>query len=293
MVKKIVGVTACTAGIAHTYMAQAALEKAAKSLEIEYKIETQGSIGVENELEPSDIESADVVIIAADVEVNKERFVGKKIIMVDTNEALKNAKALIGRAETDGKIYGTTDKKEETTSNNKGIMKYLLSGLSDAGAITITSAMLLALVNIFVVNRTHTSGFFQLLFQLGSIGFTLIIPIFAAGIARAIGDKGAVAPAFIVAYMINDRMIMINPLRGQSMAYGGGFIGAIIVGLLVGYMVKGLQKIDYPELIKPTVAFFFIPIITTLLGAGIVYYIIGVPVLYLVNAMYGDKYRDF
>ena len=94
-IDSFVAVTACASGIAHTYMAQSALEKAAEELGIKAKVETQGTIGTENELTKEEIEAADVVIIAADVHVDKSRFVGKRLIEVDTNSVLKNPEEII------------------------------------------------------------------------------------------------------------------------------------------------------------------------------------------------------
>ena len=294
--KNIVGITACAAGIAHTYMAQAALEKAAKELGITCKIETQGSIGRENELTEKEIREADVVIIASDIDIDKARFISKKVIVVDTNEALKDPQALILRASKDATTYIGKGEKvgghEIGTSSNK-FVRYLMSGLSDMIPITIAAGILLAIANAFAFHpdplnpgmvawgfaNDGMGQFFSALFDLGKIGFTLMIPIFAAGVARAIGDKPAVAPAFIAGFMINDAGFL-------GTETGAGFIGAIIVGFGVGYFVKLLRKIQWPDIIKPIVPIVIIPISATFVSFIVIFYLIGQPIAGGMNALY-------
>ncbi len=297
MMKKIVGVTACAAGIAHTYMAQGALEKAAKELGLEVKIETQGTIGTENELTSDEIESADIVIIAADISIDKSRFVGKRILEVDTNEALRDAKELIENSIERSMIYGEKGTKigknmEIGTTNNK-FVRYLMSGLTDMIPVTIAAGLLLAIANAFAFHpdpnnadlvvwgfQENASGeFFSKLFDLGKIGFTLMIPIFAAGVAKAIGDKPAVAPAFIAGYMINDPSFL-------GTETGAGFIGAILVGFGVGYLVKFLKSIPWPNLIKSVVPILIIPLISTFISFVVIYYFVGKPIALGMNSLY-------
>ncbi|EUJ21393.1 PTS fructose transporter subunit IIC [Listeria aquatica] len=295
--KKIVGVTACAAGIAHTYMAQAALEKAAEELGIDAKIETQGTIGTENALTEKEIAEADLVIIASDIAIDKSRFIGKKLFETDTNHALKDASVLLSEAMEKATIHGgkgtkVGGKMEIGTSSNK-FVQYLMSGLSDMIPVTIAAGLLLAIANtmafhpdpnnadlvVWGFSDTASGEFFSKLFDLGKVGFTLMIPIFAAGVARAIGDKPAVAPAFIAGYIINDPKFL-------GAETGAGFIGAILVGFGVGFMVKALKKIKWPELIKPIVPILIIPVIATFISFVVIYYLIGQPIAGLMNSLY-------
>ncbi len=296
-IKCFVAVTGCAAGIAHTYMAQGSLEKAAAELGITAKVETQGTIGTENELTRAEIEAADVVIIAADIAIDKSRFAGKKIVEVDTNIALKDAKNLILNAIENAVLYsgkGTKvgGKMEIGTSSNK-IVQYLMSGLTDMIPVTIAAGLLLAIANAFAFHPDPNNAdlvvwgfddsasgeFFSKLFDLGKIGFTLMIPIFAAGVARAIGDKPAVAPAFIAGYIINDPAFL-------GTETGAGFLGAIIVGFGVGYFVRLLKKVPWPNLAKPVVPILIIPLITTFISFIVIYYLIGQPIALGMNALY-------
>ncbi len=295
--KKLVGVTGCAAGIAHTYMAQAAIEKAAEELGIEAKVETQGTIGTENELTEQEIKEADLVLIAADIMIDKSRFIGKKLIEVDTNTVLKDPKAVLTEAEKNAVVFGGKGTKingsmEIGTSSNK-FVRYLMSGLTDMIPITIAAGLLLAIANAFAFHpdpndanlivwgfTENASGeFFSKLFDLGKVGFTLMIPVFAAGVARAIGDKPAVAPAFIAGYIINDAGFL-------GTETGAGFLGAILVGFGVGYLVKLLKKIKWPELIKPVVPILIIPLIATFVSFVVIYYLIGQPIAIGMNALY-------
>ena len=284
MSKKIVGVTACAAGIAHTYMAQAALEKAAEELGYDVKVETQGTIGTENALNDQEIREADVVIIAADVNVDKARFVNKRLVEIDTNSVLKDGQAVIENALANaqpfsGKGVKVGGKMEIGTSGNKAV-RYLMSGLTDMIPVTIAAGLLLAIANAFAFQPDPNNAnlvvwgfsedmmgqFLSKMFDLGKVGFTLMIPIFAAGVARAIGDKPAVAPAFIAAYIINDPTFL------------GTETGAGLVGFGVGYFVKLLKKIKYPDIIKPIVPILVIPMVATFVSFVVIHFLIGDPI---------------
>ncbi|EGP5126872.1 PTS fructose transporter subunit IIABC [Enterococcus faecium] len=294
---KIVGITACAAGIAHTYMAQAAIEEAAKELGIEAKVEAQGTIGTENELTSKEIDEADLVIIAADINIDKGRFGGKKLVEIDTNTVLKDPQKVIQDGLQNATVFGAKGTKingniEIGTSSNK-FVRYLMSGLTDMIPVTIAAGLLLAIANamafhpdpnnadlvVWGFQETTSGEFFSKLFDLGKVGFTLMIPIFAAGVARAIGDKPAVAPTFIAGYIINDPTF----LKTET---GAGFIGAILVGFGVGYLVKMLKKIPYPHLLKPVVPILIIPLIATFISFVIIYYLIGRPIAAGMNGLY-------
>ncbi len=296
MNKRIVAVTACAAGIAHTYMAAESLEKAAKKTGYKIKVETQGSIGAENVLTETDIETADVVIIAADINIDLMRFSGKRVLSVKSIDAIKAPEALIKRAYDEAKVFGAKGTKVGKVTLGKtenNFVKHIMSGISYMTPMVIASGILLAIANIFafqanelgqIVNwgfdtSTQMGFFMSKLFEVGQVGFKLMIPLFAAFVANSIADKPAIAPAMIGAYLVNDATY----LGTQT---GGGFLGAILVAFIVGYLVKGLKKIKWPKILQPLLAIMIIPLIATFAIMVIVTYLIGNPIAGLMDSLY-------
>ena len=296
MNKKIVAVTACAAGIAHTYMAAESLEKAAKKAGYKIKVETQGSIGAENVLTEKDIETADVVIIAADINIDLMRFSGKRVLSVKSIDAIEAPEALIKRAYDEAKVFGAKGTKVGKVTLGKtenNFVKHIMSGISYMTPMVIASGILLAIANIFafqanelgqIVNwgfdtSTQMGFFMSKLFEVGQVGFKLMIPLFAAFVANSIADKPAIAPAMIGAYLVNDATY----LGTQT---GGGFLGAILVAFIVGYLVKGLKKIKWPKILQPLLAIMIIPLIATFAIMVIVTYLIGNPIAGLMDSLY-------
>ena len=177
------------------------------------------------------------------------------------------------------------------TENN--FVKHIMSGISYMTPMVIASGILLAIANIFafqanelgqIVNwgfdKTTQMGFFMSkLFEVGQVGFKLMIPLFAAFVANSIADKPAIAPAMIGAYLVNDATY----LGTQT---GGGFLGAILVAFIVGYLVKGLKKIKWPKILQPLLAIMIIPLIATFAIMVIVTYLIGTPIAGLMDSLY-------
>lgn len=296
MNKKIVAVTACAAGIAHTYMAAESLTKAGKKKGYDVKVETQGSIGAENILTEKDIKDADVVIIAADINVDLMRFSGKRVLVVKSIDAIKDPEKLIKRAYDEATVFGTKGTKVGKVTLGKTESKFvthIMSGISYMTPMVIASGILLAIANIFafqenelgqIVNwgfdaSTQLGFFMSKLFAVGQVGFKLMIPLFAGFVANSIADKPAIAPAMIGAYLVNDAAY----LETQT---GGGFLGAILVAFIVGYLVKGLKKIKWPKVVQPLLAIMIIPLIATLVIMVIVTYLIGGPIAGLMDSLY-------
>ena len=296
MQNKIVAVTACAAGIAHTYMSAESLEKSGKKLGYNIKVETQGSIGAENVLTERDIKEADVVIIASDINIDLRRFVGKKILVVKSIEAIKNPENLIKRAYEEGKIFGAKGTKVGKVTLGRAdnnFVKHIMSGISYMTPMVIGAGILLAIANIFafqsnelgqIVNwgfdkSTNMGYFMSKMFEVGQVGFKLMIPLFAAFVANSIADKPSIAPAMIGAYLVNDPVY----LGTQT---GGGFLGAILVAFIVGYFVKILKVIKWPKIIQPLVAIMIIPLISTFVIMLIVTYLIGHPIAGLMDTLY-------
>ncbi len=285
---KILGITSCAAGIAHTYMAAESLEKKAKELGYEVKVETQGMIGSENQLDAKDIKGADLIIVAAEVNVELDRFIGKKVYVTDTKLAIKDPEQLINEAIEKGTIYsvkGTNVNGIKVGKTENGVIKHLMNGISYMMPMVISAGLLLAIANIFAFSaddagritqwgwdlNTTFGVFMSKMFYVGQVGFKLMIPLFAGFVAVSIADKPALVPAMIGAYLVNDPEFLGTDA-------GAGFIGAIIIGFAAGYLVKMLKKINWPKIIKPIAPIMIIPLISTFLMFILSYYIIGKPI---------------
>ena len=191
MNKKIVAVTACAAGIAHTYMAAESINKAAKKKGYIAKVETQGSIGAENVLSEEDIKNADVVIIAADIDIDLSRFAGKRVLQAKSIDAIKNASSLIDRAYDEALLYGQKGSKVGGVTLGKTdnqFIKHIMSGISYMVPMCIAAGLLLAIANIFAFqkdelgrivnwgfdNSTAMGYFMSKLFAVGQVGFKIM-----------------------------------------------------------------------------------------------------------------------
>ena len=232
--KKILAVTACPTGIAHTYMAESALVEAAKKLGVEIKVETNGADGIKNHINSSDIKEAEGVIIAADKKVETARFDGSLAIVTSTADAIKNAETLINKilnkeattfkAETND---NSQEDKKENDSIGRIIYKSIMSGVSNMLPFVIGGGILLALS--FVVERFlgNDSPLFKLLFDIGAASFHFLIPVLAGFIAMSIADKPGFMPGAVAGYMASQ---------------GAGFLGGLIGGFLAGYSIIFLKK---------------------------------------------------
>lgn len=298
MTKKIVAVTACAAGIAHTYMAAESIEQAAKKMGYEVKVETNGAIGAENTLTAADIAAADLVLIASDIKIDPIRFAGKPLYVTKSIPAIEDAASLIKQALAEAEIFAKKGAKvgKIQIGNNKekiGFFTHVMSGISYMVPMVIAAGLILTIANIYafqkddlgrIVNwgfdvETNLGFLMSKLFYVGQIGFKLMIPLFAGFVANSIADKPAIAPAMMGAYLVNDPEFLGSKA-------GGGFIGAIVVAFIVGYMVKALKKIKWPKILLPVVPIMIIPFIATLIITLIVLYIIGTPIALGMDAMY-------
>ena len=298
MTKSIVAVTACAAGIAHTYMAAESIEKAAKASGYYIKVETNGAIGAENVLSDEDIEQADLVIIAADIKIDPIRFTGKRLFVTDSNDAINDGQALIERAEKEATVFGKKGSKvgKIQIGNNKektNFFTHVMSGISYMIPMVIAAGLILTIANLYAFQKddmgrivkwgfdTHTQMGLLMsnLFQVGQVGFKLMIPLFAGFVANSIADKPAIAPAMIGAYIANDAEL----LHAKA---GGGFIAALLVAFIVGYFVKALKKIKWPQIVQPIVPIMIIPFIATLFISLIVFYVIGQPIAAGMDGLY-------
>jgi PTS system fructose-specific IIC component len=293
----LIGVTGCTVGVAHTYLAAKALAKAAEEMGVSIKVETNGSIGTENVPTRDEIERAEGIIIASDKETDMERFRGKQVITTTVKEGIDHPAQLIRRV-LDGKapIFGgsstervqAASRKEEEPAGGFGgkmLYKALMNGVSFMIPFVVIGGLLIA-VALALGGKPTPQGlvipegsFWNQISAVGSAGFTLMIPILAGYIAFAIGDRAALAPGMIGGWIANN-----GSFYGASA--GTGFIGAIVAGFLTGYFVRWMKKFRWPEMIRPLVPIMIIPIIGSLFIAFVFIFIIGAPIASLMTALY-------
>lgn len=288
----LVGVTKCPVGVAHTYMAAEKLEQAAKKMGYDsVKIETEGASGTDNLLSQSDIENADAIVFAADVAVDDlSRFDGQKVVFGDTTSAIKNAEELIKRYEN-APVYhaGKSDEESETeSSSSKGqqspLVKQLLNGVSHMIPFVVVGGLFIALSIAFGGHPTSSGmvipkgTIWSVMNQVGTIGFTLMIPILAGFIAEAIAGRAALAPVMISALVSNSPDIL-------GTKAGTGFLGAILIGFAGGYLVKWINTWKIPKELRPIMPIFVIPLVGTAILSGAFVYLLGAPISWLMTAL--------
>ncbi|MGF1829447.1 fructose-specific PTS transporter subunit EIIC [Photobacterium angustum] len=285
----IIGVTGCPAGIAHTYLAAEALEKAGTELGYEVKVETNGSIGVKNSPTAEEIARAEAIVVSCDKQVDMARFAGKKLIKTGVKAPIKDAKGLIQQAlvakayEADGD--DTSDSSESKVAQTRSnLYRYLMNGVSHMIPFVVTGGLLIAL-SLAIGGQPTDAGMqipagslWQKVLDVGVVAFTLMIPILAGYIAFAIGDRPALAPGFIGGWIANNGSF-------YDASAGTGFIGAIVAGLLVGYFVRWIATRNYHKMVQPLVPILIAPITGTLFIASLFIFVIGAPIAGLMDSM--------
>ncbi|MBY0053712.1 PTS sugar transporter subunit IIA [Brevibacillus agri] len=279
---KVVAVTACPTGIAHTYMAADSLKKKAAELGISLKVETNGSGGVKNELTPQDIEEAAAVIVAADRQVEMERFAGKVVIQVPVAEGIRNAEDLLQRAvKQQGSVYrgGASsyqekiqEGKDAKKSKQPAFYRHLMNGVSNMLPFVVGGGIIIALSFLFGIKAfdPNDPSFHPLAKVLMDIGgntaFQLMIPVLAGFIASSIADRPGFAPG------------MVGGLLATTS--GSGFLGGIIAGFLAGYIVLGLKKLfaGLPQSLEGIKPMLLYPLLGILITGFIMVYIVSDPV---------------
>jgi len=290
----VVGITACPTGIAHTFMAAEGLEGGARKLGYTAKIETQGSVGAGNTLTPDDIARADLVVIAADTNVDLSRFTGKRVYVTGTKPAIKDGAAVITTAQAQATVHGASAAggadasssdyvaqaaaaKAAKNAGTPAFYKHLMTGVSHMLPFVVAGGLLIALAfaigsfqfgdqGIFIYEDRYAGTLGNTLFKIGANGaFGLFVPVLAGYIAFSIADRPGLAPGMIGGF-----------LAGLT---GSGFLGGIIAGFLAGYLVLWLTRsIKLPrtlEGLKPTL---ILPLLGTL-GVGLLMmFVVGKPV---------------
>lgn len=276
---KVLAVTACPTGIAHTYMAAESLQNKAADKGIAFKVETNGSTGAKNILTKEEIAAATCIIVAADKKIEMARFEGKKVIVTKVANGIHKADELLERANKgDAPVYhhnGQSDEAGESVENEsigRQMYKHLMNGVSHMLPFVIGGGLLIALAFLFddysidPSNFGSNTPFAAFLKQVGDAAFGFMLPVLAGYIAMSIGERPALAVGFVGGLLASTG--------------GAGFLGALLAGFIAGYVVKGLSKVfnylpQSLEGIKPTLLY---PLCGTLLIGAIMIFVVNPPV---------------
>ncbi|MFF1686426.1 MULTISPECIES: fructose-specific PTS transporter subunit EIIC [unclassified Streptomyces] len=292
---KIVAVTSCPTGIAHTYMAAESLEKAGRDADdVEVVVETQGSAGF-TRLAPEVIAAADGVIFAHDVPVReKDRFAGKPTVDVGVKAGINRPAELIGEVRekaargetTSGAAPGTPVDRAGDTGDGYGtkLRKWLMSGVSYMVPFVAAGGLLIALgfaIGGYTINKapsvaehfvwTQTDSWAALLFQVGSVAFAFLVPVLAGFIAYGMADRPGLVPGFV----------------GGSIALtiNAGFLGGLAAGLIAGGVVMAIQKVHVPPVLRGIMPVVVIPLISSAVVGFLMFLVIGKPIASLQRAL--------
>ena len=290
---RIVGITSCPTGIAHTFMAAEGLSQAAQKLGHSIRVETQGSVGAQDTLTADEIRLADVVIIAADTQVDLSRFTGKRLFSSGTKPAINDGENLVRRAIAEAQPHGASQAANSQAAaapatssqaeQRNGAYKHLMTGVSfmlpfvTAGGIMI--ALAFALGGIYAFDDAHKGTLAWALFQIGAkSAFALMVPILAGYISYSIANRPGIAPG------------MVGGMLAASL--GSGFLGGIAAGFIAGYGTDFLnKKIQLGRNLDGLKPVLILPVLGSLLVGLLMIYVIGTPVAGLL-AMLTDALKS-
>ena len=298
----IVAATGCPTGIAHTFMAKEALEKAAAERGLTIKVETHGQVGVENELTVAEIAGARAVVVAADKDVQAERFAGKPMIATGVSRAIDVEAAgkliddaLVAKADPSLAAAVQVDEgKVEKESFGHQLYKHLMNGVSHMLVFVVAGGVLTALsflwgITSFDSTAADYNSFAAMLKIIGGVAMGLMVPVLSAYIAESIGKRPALVPGF-VAGMIAIQGLPVNAATGMidagGVGVGFGFLGGIVGGFLAGYVILLLEKAfaKLPANLNGLKAIFLYPLFSTLI-VGLVMLGISGPMAAINTAM--------
>lgn len=301
----IIAATGCPTGIAHTFMAKEALEKAAAERGLTIKVETHGQVGVENELTKGEIAGAKAVVVAADKDVQAERFAGKPMVSVGVSKALsvEAAGKLIDRAlaakgdDTVAAAADVEDEVEEKESIGHIIYKHLMNGVSHMLVFVVAGGVLTAVsflwgITSFDSTAADYNSFAAMLKIIGGIAMNLMVPVLSAYIAESIGKRPALVPGFVAGMIAIQGLPVVEGSDGTMLIDAGGtgvgfgFLGGIVGGFLAGYVILLLEKVfaGLPKNLDGLKAIFLYPLFSTLI-VGLVMLGISGPMAAINTAM--------
>ena len=271
--KRIVAVTACPTGVAHTFMAAEAITTEAKKRGWWVKVETRGSVGAGNAITPEEVAAADLVIVAADIEVDLEKFAGKPMYRTSTGLALKKTAQELDKAVVEAEPYtvkGQTGSASTSSTGKKpqaGAYRHLLTGVSYMLPMVVAGGLCIALSFAFGIEAFKEQGTLAAaLMQIGGgSAFALMVPVLAGFIAFSIADRPGLTPGLVGGML--------------AVSTGSGFIGGIIAGFLAGYVAKLISsKLKLPSSMEALKPILIIPLLSSLVVGLAMIYLIGTPV---------------
>ena len=279
-VKKIVAVTACPTGVAHTFMAAEAIEAEAKKRGWPVRVETRGSVGAGNPITEEEVAQADIVFIAADIEVDLAKFAGKPMYRTSTGLALKKTAQEFDKALTEAKPYqssttsasaanSATEKKEKS-----GAYRHLLTGVSYMLPMVVAGGLCIALSFAFGINAFKEQGTLAAsLMQIGgTTAFALMVPVLAGYIAFSIADRPGLTPG------------LIGGMLASTLS--AGFLGGIIAGFIAGYAAKLISgKLKLPQSMEALKPILIIPLVASLITGLLMIYVVGKPVAFIMESL--------
>ncbi|WP_436943297.1 fructose-specific PTS transporter subunit EIIC [Staphylococcus xylosus] len=288
---KILAITSCPNGIAHTYMAQEKLEQAAKDMGVHIKVETQGGVGAENVLTTKEIKEADGIIIAADRQVDLSRFDGKLLINESVREGIHKPEVLIQRIiDKDAHIHYETDGASQPIQEDKPktgiqmVYQHLMNGVSFMVPFIVVGGLLMAIA-LTIGGEATSKGlvipddsFWKSVENIGNLSFSFMVPILAGYIAVSIADKPGLVPG-----MIGGAIAADGSFYGSDA--GAGFLGGIVAGFIAGYIAKWIKNVKIPKAMAPIMPIIIIPIISSLIVGLIFIFLIGAPIASIFEAL--------
>ena len=278
--KNIVAVTACPTGVAHTFMSAEAIETYAKQQGWQVKVETRGQVGAGNEITAEEVAAADLVFVAADIDVPLDKFKGKLMYRTSTGLALKKTAQEFDKAFKEAKIYeggATSATKAEERGEKKGVYKHLMTGVSHMLPLVVAGGLLIAISFMFGIeafkDENIAGGLPKALMDIGGgAAFHLMIAVFAGYVAFSIADRPGLAVGLIGGML--------------ATTAGAGILGGIIAGFLAGYMVKGLNSaIQLPPSLTSLKPILILPLLGTLIVGLAMIYVINPPVAKIMAAL--------
>lgn len=290
--KRIVAITSCPTGIAHTFMAAEGLQAAAEALGHTIRVETQGSVGARDTLTAAEIAAADIVLIAADTGIDRARFAGKRVYATNTKAAIRDGQGLIGTAlaeaqrqaaggavdaGVDAGVDAAAEARPEAAERRAGAYKHLMTGVSFMLPFVVAGGLLIALafavggIDAMAPDHAGTLGY-----ALGQIGakaaFALIVPALAGYIAYSIADRPGIAPG------------MIGGMLAANLQ--AGFLGGIAAGFIAGYTARFLNThIRLPRNLEGLKPVLILPLLATTITGLLMIYVVGVPVAAVLSAL--------
>ena len=275
--KRIVAVTACPTGVAHTFMAAEAIETEAKKRGWWVKVETRGSVGAGNAITPEEVAEADLVIVAADIEVDLAKFAGKPMYRTTTGLALKKTAQELDKAVAEAKPYQPSGKPHAAAEGKKesaGAYRHLLTGVSYMLPMVVAGGLCIALsfafgIKAFEVKDTLAAALMQIG---GGSAFALMVPVLAGFIAFSIADRPGLTPGLIGGML--------------AVSGGSGFIGGIIAGFLAGYVAKAIStKLKLPQSMEALKPILIIPFLASLITGLVMIYVVGTPIASIMKGL--------